>query len=272
MQNTWSRQYARFLIIKLSLMLAMICVSHVQAFDQPVVCDQLICDGSCCDGACCDDISFRRSACRSIYGEFQYLRLRAYGTEEFTFVDEGGSGERNGFRLLLGYQTAEGIGIRLRHLNFDGFLGSDSNGGLNADYWDLEVTERFRLGSMNAILSAGYRHADWEQGYLDDFYARFEGDGVTFGGSLQRDLGCHLALFGWAQHSVLFGVDDYNDLEDQLMSWTEIQLGGQYATKVSQCTILGKLGVEVQQHLGVADVDTEDAGLLGWFCSGEIRY
>ena len=239
---------------------------HLQASN----CDLGCCDSDCCDSGCCDN-----RACGSLYGEIQYLNLSMFESEYATITDDTDAslGSDSGYRINLGYETQEGLGLRLRYFDFDGRTTfSDGVGGLNASYFDLEVTDRFCLGKMQGMLSAGYRHADWEQIYRDETYVKFEGDGVTLGAMLERDLGCNLDLFGWVQQSILFGKDTYDGYESYVMSWTEVQLGAQYNANISGCGAFLRGGFEAQRHEAVANADSQDMGLAGWFLSVGMDY
>ena len=219
------------------------------------------CGKGCCDDVCCGSGSF--------YGEFQFLYLEAYGTEDDINPDVD---EEEGYRLVGGYQGCDGLGLRVRYFDFDGVqeIGGGEE-GLDLSYFDLEVTDVISICNLHGLVSAGYRHGELDQ-FDDGLSSSFEGDGITLGVQLQRDLGCNLGLFAWAQHSILFGDDDENDREDMLMSWTEIQLGAQYCTCVGGYNTVVRGGVEVQRHEGVNDGDTADSGLFGWFLSAGVNF
>ena len=234
----------------------------------------------CCDDACCGSGSF--------YGEFQYLRLQAYSSEgdAFSFSDEQPDPD-NGYRINLGYEGCNGVGVRVRWFDYDGVQDIDGDdGGLDLDYFDIEVTEAICICNLQGVISAGYRHGNYAE-YLENFaVVDFEGDGVTFGALLQHDLTCHVGLYGWVQHSLLFG--DYDSTfdfgegegggietfsaEGIVMGWTEAQFGAQYSTCVGGYNAFVRGGVEAQHHVGIADDNSENTGLLGWFVSGGVNF
>lgn len=222
----------------------------------------------CCDTGCCGG---------SFYGDFQYVNLDTYGTEE-SF--DNGLDSEDGYRLVGGYQGCDGLGIRARWFRFDGAQALAGNGGdldgLDLEYFDLEITECFSLCNLHGLISAGYRHAEYDAFTEDapgDPDESFDGDGVTLGITVQRDIGCNLGLFAWAQHSMLYGDDNGgNDVDDTLMGWTEVQLGAQYTTCVGGYNAVVRGGVEAQRHEGMFDNDTQDTGLLGWFLSAGVGF
>jgi hypothetical protein len=209
----------------------------------------------CCDTACC--------CSGNVYGEFQWVHLDQYATEG---AGPASADEEDGYRIVGGYQGCDGLGVRGRYFDFDGI---QNNQGLDLEYFDLEVTEAFNLCCLNGVLSAGYRHGEYQE---DNNNADFEGDGVTLGIMLQRDLGCHLGLYAWAQHSILYGDDDANNRNDTLLGWTEIQLGAQYNTCVAGYNAFARAGVEAQRIEGMTNDNTQDAGLLGWFLSAGVNF
>jgi hypothetical protein len=209
----------------------------------------------CCDDVCCGG--------GGAYAEFQWVRLDQYATEN---AGPEAAGDDNGYRIIGGYQGCDGLGLRARYFDFDGVQNGD---GLELEYFDLEVTESFSICCLNGVVSAGYRHGEYNE---DNNDVNFEGDGVTLGLMLERDLGCSFGLYAWAQHSILYGDDDANNYNDTLLGWTEVQLGAQYNTCVGGYNAFARAGVEAQRIEGQTDDDTQDAGLLGWFLSAGVGY
>ena len=214
----------------------------------------------CCVECCCSG---------GFYGDFQYLRLNGYDTDGY-FEDYVGSDD--GYRVTLGYECCDGLGVRVRYFDYDGVQQdsvNDYNYGMKASYFDVEVTQSFCLCNLNGLVSGGYRHADYRLWYDDSLDADFEGDGITLGLELQRDITCHLGLFAWTQHSILFG-DDEEQYDDYVIGWTEAQLGAQYATCVGGYNAVVRGGVEAQFHDGVAS--GYETSLFGWFLSAGVTY
>lgn len=203
----------------------------------------------------------------STYGEFQYVRLNSYDTdgsfEDFVSNDDG-------YRLVLGYENCDGLGLRVRYFDFDSVQQDGGNDyGLDLYYIDLEVTQSFCLGCLNGVVSAGYRHGEHELWYDDDLYSNIEGDGVTMGLELQRDITCNLSLYGWTQYSIMVGDDDAQ-FDNYIFNWTEVQLGAHYSTCVGGYNAFARGGVEAQFHDGVAG--GFESGLFGWFLSAGVTY
>lgn len=239
--------------------------------DEPIA-DTSVADGygkGCCDTGCCGG---------SFYGEFQWVNLDSYSTEDA--FDQGSVGTNDGFRLIGGYQGCDGLGVRARWFDFDGVDAQANNdqNGLDLSYFDLEVTEAISICNLHGLVSAGYRHGEYTMFSDDDAGdpdVDFEGDGVTLGILLQRDIGCNLGLYAWVQQSFLYGDDDADggaNAVDTLMGWTEVQLGAQYSTCVGGYNAFARAGVEAQRHEGMGDEDTQDSGLLGWFLSAGVGY
>lgn len=219
--------------------------------------------GKGCGDDCCGGGSF--------YGEFQFLYLEAYSTEED--IDSGVDSE-DGYRIVGGYTGCDGLGVRARYFDYDGIqevAGSGTN-GLDVRYFDAEVTDAICICNLHGVLSAGYRHGEYESFEDDDLDVDFEGDGVTLGIVLNRQIGCNLGLYAWVQHSILYGDDDESGDDDVLTGWTEVQLGAQYDVCVGGYDAFVRGGVEADRFEGLQDDDTADAGLLGWFLSAGVGF
>jgi hypothetical protein len=231
-------------------------MDDVMDVEQSVVADYgKDCGKGCCDDGCCSG---------GVYAEFQYLRLDSYATED-TFEDVD---EDDGYRINVGYEGCDGLGLRLRYFQFESEF-DDGDEALDLEYFDIEITQSFCLCSLEGIVSAGYRHANYEE---DDDDVDFNGDGITLGLQLERDITCNFGLYAWAQHSIVYGDDDSTGDEEALLGWTEVQLGAQYSSCIGGYNAFVRGGVEAQRHEGLADDDTADTGLFGWFISGGVGY
>lgn len=211
----------------------------------------------CCE-ECCSSGGF--------YGEFQYVRLDSYDTGGlFEDVDS-----HNGYRVVGGYETCDGLGLRVRYFDFDGVQQDDSDYNYGMDLWylDVEVTQSFCLCNLNGVVSGGYRHADYKAWFDDELYGNFEGDGITFGLELQRDITCNLGLYAWVQHAIVVGDDEAES--DNIIDWTEAQLAAQYSSCVGGYDAFARVGVEAQFHDGVEG--GYESGLMGWFLSAGLNY
>ncbi len=220
----------------------------------------------CCDNVCSSG---------SVYGEVQYLRFNTFATEgNFEGLDSD-----DAYRVVIGYQGCDGLGLRVRWFDFEGAQQTGTATtvtGLDVQYIDLEITSCFTLCNLQGVVSAGYRHAEYDAFTADAVGVpdeSFDGDGITFGITLNRQVSCNLSVFLWAQHSMLFGDDNgTNDYDDVVMGWTEAQIGVQYSTCFAGYNAFVSGGVEAQRHEGMFNAETQDTGLLGWFLSAGVNY
>ncbi len=151
-------------------------------------------------------------------------------------------------RIYLGFDNAEGLGVRARYWTFDSdaelafptdgahdfdfdfgpgevsVLGTQS--WLSADTLDLEATQRGCLGHFQFQLAGGFRYAKMETGvgiygdyevddtdtpYTAGIDMDFEGVGPTIAIDVRRPFGSRgLALVGNARSSWMFGKTDIN--------------------------------------------------------------
>ena len=130
------------------------------------------------------------------------------------------------------------------------------------------MTQSFCLCCLNGVVSAGYRHADHEL-YNDGVEGDFEGDGVTLGLMLHREVTCNLGIHAWVQHSILVGDDDAEN-DDYTISWTEVQLAAHYSACVGGYNAFARGGVEAQFHDGVNG--GYESSAMGWFLSTGVNY
>lgn len=137
------------------------------------------------------------------------------------------------WRLWIGYEFADGFGVRTRYFQFDHTATATSvfpGGvvtplnlayGLETHVFDLELTDALRLGDKwNLLLSAGFRYVEYREVNTADITivgltpitlaTGFESQsyGMTIGGELRRPIGQRFAFFGSARGSVLFGKED----------------------------------------------------------------
>ena len=215
--------------------------------------------GGCDDGCCCG----------SFYGEFQYLNLEIHSNEEDINPDIGSD---SGVRLLAGYAGCDGLGIRARYFNYDNVEGDDDGNGLEAEYLDLELTDTVCICNLHATVSAGYRHARYDSFEDEDLDVEFDGDGVTWGVMVEREVSCSLSAYAWVQHSLVYGDDEESNHEEVYLSWTEVQLGVQYDTCVAGYDAFLRGGVEAHDMQGLQDDDSAQCGLLGWFLSAGVGF
>jgi hypothetical protein len=168
-------------------------------------------------------------------------------------------------RIYLGWDNAEGLGVRARYWTFDSdatlafpqdgnhnFFGpiSGTQSWLGADTFDFEATQRGCLGHLQFQLAGGFRYANMETGVgiYSDVVAPtqqmagidmdFEGVGPTVAIDIRRPFGNRgLALVGSARSSWMYGETDITGAgildqlpvgvyaDDHLMQINELSLG-----------------------------------------------
>ncbi len=182
-------------------------------------------------------------------------------------------------RLWLGWQRADGLGIRARWFEYDGTsnLPTAIINDLNMVTIDLELTDTFTLGSKwEGLFSGGFRYAHYEEVTAanpgpTDFLEVDSAYGLVLGVELYRHLRNNIYLFGLARGSAMYGKDvfDHGAVDQDVTFFiTELQGGAEYRREICGTTYLfARAAVESQYWAGVSDNDTEDIGLLGFYFS-----
>jgi hypothetical protein len=146
-------------------------------------------------------------------------------------------------RFFLGWENAEGLGVRARYWTFDsdasqtfpaplpifGAVIEGTETSLAAQTLDLEATQRACLGNLQFQLAGGFRYAKMETGlsvfgttgvgapvpFNAGIGMDFEGGGPTIALDVRRPFGCRgLALVGGARSSWLYGQTDVHLIGD----------------------------------------------------------
>ena len=218
----------------------------------------------CCETCC---------AAGHAYGEVQYLSLKTYS-------DVGifpGADNESGYRVIAGYEACSGAGLRVRYFDYDGVADDALFGplGISMRSLDLEATHTFGVCGFDGVVSAGYRHTEYDVsvGIIPPFgELDFSGDGLTFGLQLDWQIYGDLSLFAWGQQSFVFGETDALLLggEDMLGQLSEAQLAAQYTTCLGGYNTFVRAGAEAQYHDGL--LLAASTGLWGWFLSVGVGY
>lgn len=204
------------------------------------------------------------------YGEIQYVSLQSYSN----FGIFTGTGNEGGVRVVAGYENCNGAGIRLRYFDYNGvtedfFFGSF---GIETSSFDIEATHSFGLCGINGVISAGYRHTNYEVilGLIPPFGIDFdfEGDGLTFGLQFDWEICHNFSLYAWGQQSFIFGEEPL--IGDILGRLSECQVGGQYSMCLGGSPTFIRAGAEAQYHDGL--LVTTSTGLWGWFLSAGVDF
>jgi hypothetical protein len=171
-------------------------------------------------------------------------------------------------RVWLGWENAEGLGVRARYFTFDAeatqlFPGPIQIGpvvleglgsSLAAQTLDLEATQRGCLGNLQFQLGGGFRYAKMETDlsvfgtvvgavpFDAGIGMDFEGIGPTVAVDVRRPFGSRgLALVGGARSSWMYGTTDFHltrdlgfipvsvNAEDHMMQINELSLGVEWS-------------------------------------------
>lgn len=207
----------------------------------------------------------------TFYGGCDLVLLRPYATEGAL---SPALPYEAGWRPWVGFQSARGWGLRARWLDYE-VMGPSGNpgyvNGLELTAIDMELTGALDYGRFHALLSGGFRYAEyteWDYWWnaLDDPEVRFTGWGPTIGVQMVYDVLGGFGLYSSLQQSMLFGDDKANE-ERNMLGWTEVQVGLQYTTQVGGWNVFARGGAEAQYHNGLATDDSQNTGLFGSFFS-----
>ena len=134
---------------------------------------------------------------------------------------------------------------------------------------DVEVTDKFKLGHWNGLISGGLRYADYKEFGFFDADQMTDSLGPVIGIELTRCVDDKWSLFGLARTSLQFadhGLDNGAPMTNLFFTITEIQLGAERTLRRVHGGHWFIRGVfEAQRWSGgvIGDGDTEDLGLIG---------
>ncbi len=222
--------------------------------------------GAASDG-CCDD------CCNAGFvGGGEALWLKA-------FEGDGDFGDFNydeGFRFWIGYQRADGLGIRFRYFDFD--QEADNGNIFDTTHTDLEVFDTVQIGChWDLLVGAGIRYLDVTTDNGTDAFT-LTGPGPVVTAELYRHVSDRAALYAIVRESIIVGNgrDLDNDLvlvEDSTLMISEIQLGGQLHRETPGGALLfGRAGWEAQYYHDLSDENETPITLMGvGFSAGIMR-
>jgi len=230
------------------------------------------------DGGCCDDCC--KAGCIA-GGEVLWLKA---------FEGDGSFGDFNydeAYRFWIGYQRADGLGIRFRYFNFD--TEADNGDLFETTHTDLEIYDMVQIGcNWDLLVGAGVR-------YLDINFATFEiqsvpavaqlpalqsftGPGPVVTAELYRHISDRAALYVIGRESILVG--NFRDgtqggrlKEDSTLMVSELQLGGQLHRELASGALLfARAGWEAQYYHDLSDDNETPISLIGvGFSAGIMR-
>ena len=169
------------------------------------------------DIGCVDDVSCCAApACCGLEGGVEITLFEVYanhgvgGTADEWFEDFDMSAD---LRAWVGYQGANGLGIRGRYFGFDGDNTVDDE-FVDITMFDVEGTAGLSLCQWDFLAAAGVRWGEinWSDENAGRGYS-FDGIGATLGVEARRSIWCNLAAIGGIRYSALFG--DVTEIEDR---------------------------------------------------------
>ncbi|MCE9604815.1 MAG: hypothetical protein K8U03_07935 [Planctomycetia bacterium] len=229
-----------------------------------------------------------KDRCAGIIAGTETVFLRPYASGGN--LDNGpGSAQMNfnpSQRYWLGYQSADGLGARIRYWEFDrgatsgGVVGGAGPTGLGVEFrnLDVEMTQAVDFKRWNLLFSGGLRYQ--EMGFntattTNIFDVGFDGVGLTFAGQASRDLnssgslrmtmgGRWSAIYG--NTKVAFTTIGFPAFpvaaNDDLVNVLELNIGPQYRRLLSNGSYLtAGVGVEAQHY---SNSTFGDIGFVGF--------
>jgi len=201
------------------------------------------------------------------------------------FEGDGNFGDFNyddGFRFWIGYQRADGLGIRFRYFDFD--QEADNGDLFETTHTDLEIYDTVQIGcNWDLVVGAGIRYLDINFSTFDEeigpaqirLLESFTGTGPVVTAELYRHISDRAALYVIGRESILVGNFRDSGLlqEDSTLMVSEIQLGGQVHREMSSGALLfGRAGVEAQYYHDLSDDNETPISLMGVvFSAGIMR-
>jgi hypothetical protein len=170
-------------------------------------------------------------------------------------------------RYWIGYQSADGLGARIRYWEFD--RGATGGGGtaLGVEFrnLDVEMTQAVDFKRWNLLFSGGLRYqetgANASVAGVNVINTGFDGTGVTFSGQATRDLNPSgsLRMTMGSRWSAVYGNSKGTGLvggvqtpfinRDDLVNVLEINIGPQYRRRLNNGAYLTLgAGVEAQYY------------------------
>jgi len=165
------------------------------------------CEGCPCEGGVCCDSNYCGDCYESCHGmcyaELHNIFMRAHVSSDVV----GKLREKYEYspRVVLGYESASGLGARTRYWNYSrttSTIDGDDSLGIDMNVIDVEGTKRISSRSVDVLLSGGFRWADMKIEEDGDDEVSAEMPGITFAIDGRAPICCH----GNSQWSVVAGA------------------------------------------------------------------
>lgn len=210
-----------------------------------------------------------------LIGGVELAYLRPYATGNLLFHPDLAVNFNPTMRYWIGWQSAEGLGVRVRYWQFD-HQAQNGPDAITLEFrtLDAEVTQIVDFLRWDLLISGGMRYAesDLNNTLLED--PGFDGVGLTFGLQAARDLNQtgSLRLAASGRWSSVFGNTKKlgsTPVNDDLMNIVELTFGPQYRRLLGNGAFLTiGCGLEAQYWSnGYHGDTTDDVGFAGFSSS-----
>ena len=236
----------------------------------------------CCNSACdCGSSCGGPNECGcgnegSYYADVELMFLRAHMMENVV----GKLSEKYEFspRFVLGYETAQGVGARVRYWTYGRtatILNAPEDIRFEFDVLDIEATSRFKSCRSELVVGGGFRFANVETSW-DDESVSIDAPGITVAADLRTLIFSNCgrewaAVFG-ARWSILGGDWEGSDngliepVRDDNVVAQELYAGVEYSQHFRNYVMFTRLVFEMQNwHSDALSESTgaDSIGLIG---------
>lgn len=248
--------------------------------------------GSGCEQKTCTpphvgrDFFVCKDRCAGIIAGTETVFLRPYASSGL--LDPGAGAVAMNFnpsqRYWIGYQSADGLGGRIRYWEFDRGAAGAGGAGIGVEFrnLDVELTQAVDFKRWTLLGSAGLRYQETGMNVGTVFFGGlpldlgFDGIGLTFSGTASRDLNQSgtwrftstarwSAVYGNSKANVggvLGGLGAGVVARDDLVNILEINIGPQYRRRLANGSYLTLgAGVEAQYYSNALDLPVGPIGV-----------
>jgi hypothetical protein len=221
------------------------------------------------------DFVLYKNQYRGLSAGMEMIMLRPYFSEDFLTTAAHLDFEPS-YRYWGMYQSADGLGGRLRYWSIDQFeVFGASQVGVEFRTMDAEMVQNIDFRRWNFLMSGGCRYGEASSD-INRFESGFDGIGLTVAMQGTRDLNSSgsLRMTMGGRWSALYGnsKDFTNGIQtnidrDDLVSIMELNIGPQYTRPFGNGTLTMGGGLEAQHWSNGATDDTQDFGFAGFMSS-----
>jgi hypothetical protein len=154
------------------------------------------------------------------------------------------------WRAWIGLNGPNGVGVRLRHFEFDQILiAAGDSFGLDTKITDLELTCRKQFGEWNVLVSGGARYVNFHEdrfinGQNASRFVDTDLTGIVIGGEIARPLFCGISGYGIVRSAAAYG-----DMTGQVPQGNVVVLD-----EVQSFMWEAQLGLEMQRMTGLGNM------------------